>query len=98
MVHLLNVRNAWPKQFHETVHNSFFKPAFLKILIYCRLQKKKKNKKTNYQVHGARKQKAILLVTEKAEHKEGVAQTNDAACGAETSTDKAQLLHFAMRD
>lgn len=77
---------------------AFLNQHFWKYLYIVGFKKKKKNKKTNYQVHGARKQKAILLVTEKAEHKEGVAQTNDAACGAETSTDKAQLLHFAMRD
>jgi len=75
---------------------AFLNQHFWKYL--CIVGFKKKTKKNNYQVHGARKQKAILLVTEKAEHKEGVAQTNDAACGAETSTDKAQLLHFAMRD
>lgn len=75
---------------------AFLNQHFWKYL--CIVAFKKKTKKNNYQVHGARKQKAILLVTEKAEHKEGVAQTNDAACGAETSTDKAQLLHFAMRD
>lgn len=31
-------------------------------------------------------------------HREGVALTNEAACGAETSADKAQLLLFAVRD
>lgn len=86
-----------PNSFVKLYITAFLNQHFWKYLCIVGL-KKKQTKKTNYQVHGARKQKAILLVTEKAEHKEGVAQTNDAACGAETSTDKAQLLHFAMRD
>lgn len=45
-----------------------------------------------------RKEKITLSVSEKTEHKEGVALTNKAACSAETSADKAQLLLFAMRD